>query len=225
MDALMAIGSEPETSPEVNPNVIPMDALMAIGGEPETSPGVNPNAIPMDALMAIGSEPETPPEVNPNTIPMDALMAIGSEPVVEEIETQVIGEVDSLSSIETETSAVPMYDEDAPKVSPGEFFGADEVPAEIYGSIAEKERVQHQQVVETRTSFVIGGTQRSVEENVEPETEVEPVSEEVEQPEPEKTQPKADYDAWDDAWKEPEPEPKPDRVVKSTDSLNVELEW
>jgi hypothetical protein len=179
----------------------------------------------MDALMAISSEPETPPEVNPNVIPMDALMAIGSEPVVEEIETQVIEKIDSLSSIETETSAIPMYDEDAPKVSPGEFFGADEAPAEVYGSITEKERVQHQQVVETRSSFVIGGTQPNVEENAEPVSEVEPVSEEVEQPEPEKTQPKADYDAWDDAWKEPEPEPKPDRVVKSTDSLNVELEW
>jgi hypothetical protein len=169
--------------------------------------------------------PETPPVINPNVIPMDALMAIGSEPVVEEIKTQVIEEVTSLSSIELETSAIPMYDEDAPKVSPGEFFGSDEAPAEIYGSITEKERVQHQQVVETRSSFVIGGTQPSVEEDAEPEPEVEPVSEEGELPEPEKTQPKADYGAWDDAWEEPEPEPKPDRVVKSTDSLDVELEW
>ena len=178
--------------------------------------------------MVIGSEPPAnPPEVNPNVIPMDALMVIGSEPVVEEIETQVIERVDSLSSIETITPTIPMYDEDAPKVSPGEFFGTDEAPAEVYGSISEKERVQHQQVVESRTSFVIGGTQPSVEENTEPEPEpapeVESVSEEVEQPEI--TQPKADYGAWDDAWKEPEPEPKPDRVVKSTDSLNVELEW
>jgi hypothetical protein len=171
--------------------------------------------------------PETPLEVNPNVIPMDSLMAIGSEPVIEGIGTQVIEKVDSLSSIETETSAIPMYDENAPKVSPGEFFGTDDSPTKVYDSITEKERVQHKQVVETRTSFVIGGTQPSVEENNEPkpEPEVEPMPEEVEQPEPEKTQPKADYDAWDDAWKEPEPETKPDRVVKSTDSLNVELEW
>jgi hypothetical protein len=165
--------------------------------------------------------PEAPLEVNPNVIPMNALMAIGSEPIVEEIEPQIIEEVTSLSSIETEISAIPMYDEDASKVSPGKFFGADEAPAGIYGSITEKERVQHHQVIETRNSFVIGGTQPSVKEYA----EVEPVSEEVEQPEPEKAQPKADYDAWDDAWKEPKPKPKPDRVVKSTDSLNVELEW
>jgi hypothetical protein len=173
---------------------------------------------------------ELPPEVNPNVIPMDALMAIGGEPVViEKTENQLIEAVASLSSIETEASAIPMYDEDAPKVSPGEFFGADEAPAEVYTSITEKERVQHQQVVETRTSFVIGGTQPSVKEDAAPESgpepEFEPVSEEIEQSDSEKAQPKADYDAWDDAWKEPEPEPKPDRVVKSTDSLDVELEW
>jgi hypothetical protein len=165
--------------------------------------------------------------INPNVIPMDSLISIGSEPVVEEVETQVIEKVGSLSSIETKTSSIPMYDEDAPKVSPGEFFGNDDAPAEAYGSITERERVLHKQVVETRTSFVVGGNQQSVEENIEPkpEVEVEPVPEEIKQPEPEKAQPKADYDAWDDAWKEPEPETKPDRVVKSTDSLNVELEW
>ena len=212
----MAPPSGPPTAP-------PAEPLMAPPSGPPTAP-------PAEPLMAPPSGPPTaspanPPEVNPNVIPMDALMVIGSEPVVEEIETQVIERVDSLSSIETITPTIPMYDEDAPKVSPGEFFGTDEAPAEVYGSISEKERVQHQQVIETRSSFVIGGSQPNVEEDAEPAPEeVEPVPEEVE-PVPEKTQPKADYGAWDDAWKEPEPEPKPDRVVKSTDSLNVELEW
>ena len=129
----------------------------------------------------------------------------------------------SLSALEVDSKLEPMFDEDAPKVTPGEFFGAEEEEAAVYGTITEKERVTHQQVVETRSSFVVGATMPKSEE---PEEEVvEEVAEPEPEPEPVKVQPKADYEAWDDAWKEPEPEPKPDRVVKSTDSLNVELEW
>tara|TARA_B100000131_G_C18003533_1_gene567477 strand:+ start:143 stop:619 length:477 start_codon:yes stop_codon:yes gene_type:complete len=158
---------------------------------------------------------------------MDALMAIApateeEEEPQPEIKAEEV-QHPSLSALEVDSKLEPMFDEDAPKVTPGEFFGTEEEEAAVYETITEKERVTHQQVVETRSSFVVGATMPKSEE---PEEEVvEEVAEPEPEPEPEKVQPKADYEAWDDAWKEPEPEPKPDRVVKSTDSLNVELEW
>ena len=129
----------------------------------------------------------------------------------------------SLSTLEVDSKLKPMFDEDAPKVAPGEFFGEEEGEAAVYETITEKERITHQQVVESRSSFVVGATMPKSEE---PEEEVEEEAAEPEpEPQPVMVQPKADYEAWDDAWKEPEPESKPDRVIKSTDSLNVELEW
>jgi len=167
---------------------------------------------------------------------MDALLAIAP---IEEMEESESEEAEaspafggpSLAALEVESKIQPLYDTDTPKVTPGEFFGDEEEEAKVVGSITETERIEHQQVVETRTSFTIPGQKKQeeteeVEEETEEETpELEPVPESADEPEPAKVQPKADYDAWDDAWKEPEPEPKPDRVVKSTDSLNVELEW
>ena len=163
---------------------------------------------------------------------MDALLAIAPIEEFDEPEVEEDAPMDdhpSLASLEVESKVELLYDADAPKVTPGEFFGDEEEEAKVVGTITETERINHQQVVETRTSFTIPGqkaqeeTEEAVEESVEEISEPEPEAEP--EPEPVKVQPKADYDAWDDAWKEPEPEPKPDRVVKSTDSLNVELEW
>ena len=167
---------------------------------------------------------------------MDALLAIAplediKEPEMEVEEVAPVDDHPSLAALEVESKVEPLFDADAPKVTPGEFFGDEEKEAKMVGSITETERIEHQQVVETRTSFTIPGqknqeeTEEAGEETVEEVSESEPESDAKPESEPVKVQPKADYDAWDDAWKEPEPEPKPDRVVKSTDSLNVELEW
>ena len=166
---------------------------------------------------------------------MDALLAIAPlEEIKEPEEDEDDAPADdhpSLTALEVESKVEPLYDADAPKVTPGEFFGEEEKEAKVVGSITETERVVYQQVAETRTSFTIPGQKKqeeadeSEEESEEETPEPEPEPEPEEETEPVKVQPKADYDAWDDAWKEPEPEPKPDRVVKSTDSLNVELEW
>ena len=202
----------------------PTTNLLTPSGPPE-SPPMGPPSAP----------PAGPP--SPNVVPMDALMAlapaVSEEPEAIEAAPQPEIEPDevsqpSLSTLENESNLQPMFDPDSPKVSPGEFFGADEEETAVYGTITEKERITHQQVAETRSTFVVGSTMPKSEEPEDSEPEI--VEEQMDvvaepEPEPVKHQPKADYDAWDDAWKEPDPEPKPDRVVKSTDSLNVELEW